>query len=176
MAATVSITETQALTVLRSFILSVVDLDGDHVIRGLTNRVAMPSGDFIEITPILSAPLATTVQDYDRTAGTSLFERDTQFSVQIDCYGSAALDRATLLSILFRSDYACRAFSASGFDMQPLYAGEPRQMPFVTGESQYMERWVFDAVIQMNPVVSAPQDFATSLNVDLLNVDVNYPP
>lgn len=176
MAATVSITETQALTALRSFILSVVDLDGNHVIRGLQNRVAMPSGDFIEITPILSLPLSTTVQTYDRQSGSSLFERDTQFSVQIDCYGSGALDRATALSTLLRSDYACQAFSASGFDMQPLYAGEPRQLQFVTGESQYMERWAFDAVMQMNPVVSVPQDFANALEVGLIDVDVKYPP
>jgi hypothetical protein len=60
--------------------------------------------------------------------------------------------------------------------MQPLYASDARQLQFVTGEAQYMERWGFDAVLQMNPIVSVPQDFADSLTVGLIDVDVVYPP
>lgn len=176
MAATISITESHVLTVLRSFILSLVSLDGDHVIRGLQNRVAMPTGDFIEITPSIASPLATTVETYTPGASTSQNERSTQVSVQVDCYGASAMDNANLLSVMMRSDYACSQFSASGVDMQPLYAGDAHQMPFVTGESQYMERWTFDAVLQANPVISVPQDFADSLEVGLISVDVKYPP
>lgn len=176
MAATVSITESQALTALRSFILSVVDLAPDNVIRGLQNRVAMPVGDFIELTPLLNMALSTDVQTYDRTNNQSDYERSTQITVQVDCYGSLAMDRANTLSILLRSDYACQSFAGSGIDMQPLYAGDARQLQFVTGEAQYMERWGFDAVLQMNPIVAVPQDFADSLKVGLIDVDVVYPP
>jgi hypothetical protein len=176
MPATVSITETQVLTVLRSFILSLVSLDGDHVIRGLQNRVAMPAGDFIEITASLSGPLSTNVQTYAPDNSASLNKRSTQLSVQIDCYGVSAMDNANMLSMMLRSDYACQKFAASGLDMQPLYANDAHQMPFVTGEEQYMERWVFDAVLQFNPVVTVPQDFADSLEVGLIDVDVVYPP
>jgi hypothetical protein len=176
MPATVSITETQVLTVLRSFILSLVSLDGDHVIRGLQNRVAMPAGDFIEITASLSSPLSTNVQTYAPDNSGSLNKRSTQLSVQIDCYGVSAMDNANMLSMMLRSDYACQKFAESGLDMQPLYANDAHQMPFVTGEEQYMERWVFDAVLQFNPVVTVPQDFADSLEVGLIDVDVVYPP
>lgn len=176
MPATVSITETQVLTVLRTFILSLVSLDGDHVIRGLQNRAAMPAGDFIEITASLSAPLSTNVQTYTPSASTSQNERSTQATIQIDCYGVSAMDNANMLSMMLRSDYACQKFAASGLDMQPLYANDAHQMPFTTGEDQYQERWIFDSVIQINPVVSVPQDFADSLEVGLIDVDVVYPP
>lgn len=176
MPATISITETQALTVLRSFILSLVSLDGDHVIRGLQNRVATPAGDFIEITASLSGPLSTNVQTYAPDNSASLNKRSTQLSVQIDCYGASALNNANMLSMMLRSDYACQKFAASGLDMQPLYANDAHQLPFVTGEEQYQERWVFDVVLQINPVVSAPQDFADSLEIGLIDVDVVYPP
>jgi hypothetical protein len=176
MTATVSITETQVLTVLRSFILSLVSLDGDHVIRGLQNRVPMPAGDFIEITASLTSPLSTNVQTYAPDNSASLNKRSTQLSVQIDCYGVSAMDNANMLSMMLRSDYACQKFAASGLDMQPLYANDAHQMPFITGEDQYMERWVFDGVLQINPVVSVPQDFADSLEVGLINVDATFPP
>lgn len=176
MTASVSITESQALAALRAFVLSVVDLAPSNVIRGLQNRVAMPTGDFIELTPILNSALSTDLQTYDRPNGQSDFERSTQMSVQVDCYGVQAMDRANALSILLRSDYACQSFSSSGIDMQPLYASDARQLQFVTGESQYMERWGFDAVLQMNPVVSVPQDFADQLTIGLINVDITFPP
>ncbi len=176
MAATISITETQVFTVLRAFVLSLVDLGPDNVIRGLQNRVAMPAGDFIELTPLLNSALSTNVQSYAPDAYASLNKRATKFTVQIDCYGDLAMDRANLLSMMLRSPYACEQFAASGLDMQPLYADDAHQLPFVSGESQYMERWHFDAAIQINPVVSVPQGFATSLDVGLIDVDVVYPP
>jgi hypothetical protein len=176
MPATVSITETQALTVLRTFILTLVDLDGDHVIRGLKNRAAMPSGDFIAITPLINAPLSTNVETYTPAGSIASNERSTQFNVQIDCYGDLAMDRANMLSMMVRSDYACQQFAASGVDMQPLYATDAVQRPFVSGEAQYIERWGFDAVMQINPVVSVPQQFADSLEVGLIDVDVVFPP
>jgi len=176
MAATVSITETQALTVLRAFILSLVDLDGDHVIRGLKNRAAMPSGDFIVMTPLLNTPLSTNVETYTPAGSLANNKRSTQFGVQIDCYGDLSMDRANMLSIMVRSDYACQQFAQSGLDMQPLYASDAAQRPFVSGEAQYIERWGFDAVMQINPVVTVPQQFADSLDVGLIDVDVVYPP
>lgn len=176
MPASVSITETQALTVLRSFVLSLVDLDGDHVIRGLQNRSAMPSGDFIVMTPLLNAPLATNVETYTPPSSIANNERSTQLRVQIDCYGALAMDRANLLSMMVRSEYACQQFAASGLDMQPLYATDAAQRPFVSGEAQYIERWGFDAVMQINPVVSVPQQFADSLQAGLIDVDVEFPP
>jgi hypothetical protein len=176
MPATVSITETAALTVLRSFIMSLVDLDGDHVIRGLRNRAAMPSGDFVVITPLINVPLSTNVETYTPDGSTASNKRSTQFNVQIDCYGDLAMDRANTLSMMVRSDYACQQFAASGVDMQPLYATDAVQRPFVSGEAQYIERWGFDAVMQINPVVSVPQQFADSLEVGLIDVDVVFPP
>jgi hypothetical protein len=176
MAATISITETQAFTVLRAFVLSLADLSPNNVIRGLQNRVAMPVGDFIELTPLFAGPLSTNVQTYAPNASASNNERSTQFSVQIDCYGDLAMDRANTLSMMIRSPYACEQFAASGIDMQPLYANDAHQLPFTTGEAQYMERWGFDAHLQMNPVVSVPQDFATTLVVGLIDVDVVFPP
>jgi hypothetical protein len=56
-----SITETNLMTALRGFILSVVDCE---VIRTQVNRVAMPVGDFIALTALSGIPLSTNVTTY----------------------------------------------------------------------------------------------------------------
>jgi hypothetical protein len=159
---TPSITETQVFTALRAFLLTIVTCE---VVRAPVNRVAMPLGDFISLTPISNIPLSTNVTTL--TGANNSIKRASQFTIQIDCYGSGAGDRATAITMLLRSDYAFGA--ASGLDIQQLYAGDSRQIPIVDGEGQYAERWSFDAVLQFNPVLTIPQDSAIVLRVDSIN-------
>src|SRR5574337_877886 len=161
--ATVSITESNVLTALRTFILSLVTCE---VVQGLGNRSAMPPTDFIAMTPLSMTIIETNVSTYSDAPGngTQNVMRPTRLDVQIDCYGSTAFDRATIISTMLRSEYACNSFAASGFDVQPLYADDPKQLPFINGEDQYEQRFTFAAALQFNPVVTVPQDFATALN------------
>lgn len=155
-----SITETQVFTVLRAFILTIVSCE---VIRTPVNRAAMPVGPFIALSPTSNVPLSTNVSTFTLT--TQQIKRPSQFTIQVDFYGVGSGDWATAISTLLRNSYACDQFSASGFDIQPLYAGDAHQLPLVNGESQYEERWTFDAVLQFNPVITAPQDSATALSI-----------
>jgi hypothetical protein len=166
MAIAPSITETQLFTALRAFLLTIVDCP---VIRLPVNRVAMPAGDFVGMSPVGEVPLSTNVASY--TDGAKNILRPAQVTIQIDCYGAGARDRASAIATLLRDEYACAQFAASGFDVQPLYAGDAQQMPLVDGEAQYEERWTFPAVLQCNAVVSVPQDSATALQVGLIEAD-----
>jgi hypothetical protein len=166
-----SITEANALTALRTFILSVVDCE---VIRAPANRAAMPAGDFIALTPIFSAGLATNVHSYTDTTKKVL--RSEQFAVQVDCYGASSANRARTVALLFRDDVAVQSFKSSGFDMVPLYAGDAKQMPIISGEEQYIERWTFECVMQLNPVITLTQETANTLEAGLINVDRVYAP
>jgi hypothetical protein len=163
-----TIQESDVLTALRTFLLSLVNCE---VIRGQTNRVPMPKGDFIALTPLLTVQLETPVSTYHdiQYLGTQNIQRSTRFDIQIDSYGASACDRANTISILLRTEYACDQFKASGFDIQPLYGEDPKQIPLITGEEQYLERWTFTAVLQCNPVVSIPQDFADKLIITHFN-------
>src|SRR5450830_1562359 len=119
-----SITETQIFLALRAFVATVVDCE---VIRLPSNRAPMPKGDFIALSPTsntaLSTNVATTIDQQQS------IRRASQFVVQVDCYGAGAGDRATTLSTMLRSQYACEQLAASGLEIQPLYAGDAQQMP-----------------------------------------------
>jgi len=171
---TPSITETQIFTALREFILSVVA--DCEVIRLPNNRTAMPKGAFVAMSPGSNAALSTNVTTYDGENNQRDILRASQFSAQIDCYGAGSSEMATAISMLLRDQYACDKFAESGLDMQPLYAGEPHQMPLVDGEAKYEERWTFEAVLQINPKLTVSQDYADSLEIKLVNVNLAYPP
>ena len=48
-------------------------------------------------------------------------------------------------------------------------------MPLTDSEQQYEQRWMATAVLQFNPVVTVPQDFANALTINLVDVDERYP-
>lgn len=100
----------------------------------------------------------------------------TQVNVQIDVHGPASSEHAQAIATLLRDTYATELFTASGFEIQPLYVNDPKQIPFINGEQQYEERWTLDVVLQANPVVNVQQQFAGSLSVSIVNTERAYPP
>jgi hypothetical protein len=169
-----SIPQAATFTALRNFILSVVPA-GVEVVRAQVNRVSIPVGDFITMTPLMAIELSTPV---DSVSGlTKTISRPTQYTIQIDCYGATASDNAIMLQSLMRDDYAFQAFGlgTSGYDIAPLFAGDARQMPLTTGEAQYLERWTFEIVLQLNTVFTTPQETATGLTVDTISVERAFP-
>lgn len=177
-ALSISISERQTLIVLRSFLLSILD-SAVEVIRGQINRVAEPkAADFVVMTPIMRARLSTNEIDYSDLPGngTRAEMQKTQITVQLDVHGPNSGDNAQIISTMLRDDYACLAMGSMGLEIQPLFADDPRQVPFLNGEDQIEERWVINAQIQINAEVSTVQQFADAAVVGLIDVDAAYPP
>ena len=163
MPATIDITETQIMTALRGFLMSILTPDIE-VIRAQGNKIAMPVGEFVVLTPITITGLSTNVVDYNRTNGQRLDRRASQIRVQIDCFGASAMEMAEKIFILSRSEVGCDYFLSAGIDMQPLYSDDPKQTSMVNGERQYENRWTLEFYAQVNPTVTTPQDFAEELH------------
>jgi len=109
-------------------------------------------------------------------SGTQTILQPTQLTVQLDFHGANSADYVQTFTTVFRDDYAVQGLASSGVDIAPLYTSEPRLLPFLNGEQQIEFRWSVDAVMQVNPVVTIPLQFADSLSVGLTDVDVVYPP
>lgn len=182
MPATIDLTEAQSLTALRSVLLTYLG-PGIEIIRAEINRVPEPKGpDFIVMTPTGRERLSTNVETYSdgflrtpRVPGTVAAMQPTQLTVQLDIHGPASADTVQMLATLFRSRVACELFTATGFAIQPLYAGEAHQTPFLNAAEQFEFRWTMDAVLQANPSVITTQDFAAVVTIGLINVDAKYP-
>lgn len=116
-----------------------------------------------------------TVASQVMAAGTQMLLQPTKVTFQLDVHGPASADNAQIISTTWRDEFAIDQFATSGFDVTPLYASDPHQVPFMNGEQQFENRWVIDLVMQCNPILTVPQQFASALNVDLIEVDAAYP-
>ena len=171
--ATISITQDQLFLAVWTYLTSIIDCP---VIRGLQNRTPEPLGDFIVMTPLFQKRLSTnenSFSDPTPTTGTQNSQQSIQWTVQLDCHGMAAANRAAILTTLLRDSAGCDGLAPL---VQPLYCEDPHQMPFINGEQQYEEVWSIDAVFQYNPVVTTPMQFFATATVGIIEVDVTYPP
>lgn len=94
-------------------------------------------------------------------------EQSTRMTVQLDVHGSKSADYAQIISTLLRSEYAVEQFDSYGFGVVPLYASDPRQMPFMNAQQGFESRWTVDAEMQVRPSVAVPQQAAAELHADL---------
>jgi len=174
--ASISVTESQLYTALRTFLLGLVSCP---VQQSQQNREAMPQGDFILMTGLGAPGLSTDKTTFvpgTSNPGNETHTRSTQWNVQLDFYGPDAADMAALIATSFKTDYAATALAAAAIEIQPLYANDPRQMTIVNAENQYEPRWIVELAFQYNPVVTLPQDFAIGLTVIPAEVDAVFPP
>ena len=240
MSATLSLTESQTLAALRSFLLAILPT-GIEVVTAQDNRVSMPAGpNFVALTPLARERLATNVDsaqdcafngsisgntltvesmilgavtigatlfgpnvlagttitgnatgnggvgtytvNQSQTASTEVMACGTQgmlqatrVTTQLDLYGPNSADYAQIVTTAFRDSYAVDQFVSSGYDVSPLYADDAQQLPLIDAESQYEDRWTIKCILQANPIVTLPQQYASQLNANIIDVDATYP-
>ncbi len=115
-------------------------------------------------------------------AGTEQLQQNMDFHVQLDVHGPLAGDNSFIIGTVYRDergvlifDDACTAIDIPVL-LAPLYAEEPRQVPFVNDQQQYETRYIVILHVQVNQSLQLPQQFADELEADVRNVDVSYPP
>ena len=116
------------------------------------------------------------IADVEMASGQTIVVQETEIVYQLDVHGPNSADNAQRISTLFRDEYAVDIFAALNEDVSPLYADDPRQMPFLNAEQQIETRWIIEAHVQANQTVLIPQQYADSLEVNLVNVEANYLP
>lgn len=96
----------------------------------------------------------------------------TEAVYQIDVHGPHSADNSQIITTIMRSEFGVKEISASG--VTPLFADEPRQVPFLNAEQQYEDRWEVDLHFQINPALLVPQEFADQVKVARVPVDAFY--
>ena len=175
MSATISLTDSDVFTALRTFLTSIL-LAGTEVVQGQDNRVPMPIGDFVTMTAKSNSRIElnhTVYTDPGTNPGSEAYVTPSEFVIQLDFYGTNSAQNAKITESLFRSQSALDSFSNA--NIKPLYADNPVQIPLINGEEQYEQRWKVDAHIQYNPAVTMPQDFAAALTINVISVEATYP-
>ena len=119
----------------------------------------------------------TVIPSRTLAAGVLSMLQPVEVTIQLDVHGPNSADNAHQISTMFRDEYATTAFRGYGHDVTPLYADDPKQIPFINAEKQYEDRWVLEACMQANQaVINIPQQFFDTVVVGLIEVDSHYPP
>lgn len=100
----------------------------------------------------------------------------TKLTIQLEVHGDHSADNAQIISTLMRDEYAYDFFQNLNLNISPLYADDPKQMPFSNEGQQVENRWVIECLVQANITVQIPQQFADRVIIGLINVDVEFPP
>jgi len=176
---TLSITESNALQALGQFLVAVLPT-GTAIVVGQDNRVPLPQAtNYAVMTPITRTRLATNLTEYtDGFPSDPQTRQDTMSTnlmIQVDTFGPLSGDNAQILATMFRSDWGVDQFEAMALGVTPLYTSEPRQMKFLDESHQIQQRWTTDCDVQVDPIVTVPQDFAAELVAGVIEVDAAYP-
>jgi hypothetical protein len=95
-------------------------------------------------------------------------------TVQLDFHSgtngsaSAASDMAQTVSTVLRDEQGVNFFATLAPPLNgvvPLYADDPRYMPFINDAEQYEWRWVLEARFEADQLVSLPQQFFDSATI-----------
>ena len=137
-----------------------------QVIRAQVNRVAMPQGDFVELTEISNVDLEYPRQWYDTTN----LQRDIigpkRLAIQADFYGDSAGDWCAVVKTAWRTAWAVSQFP---YGIAPLYCDDGSESPLITGEEQYKRRWTMMLQLQYNPILVVPQQSANVLKMNIVD-------
>lgn len=161
-----TITEVFSGTLTQGQTLDAIGI-GDGTI--ITNQIDGADGGIGTYTVSVPQTLGASII----SAGAKTVQQDTEAVFQCDLHGDMAVDQCTVLQTLFRDEYGVDFMEP--FGVTPLYADDPRQTAFVTAADQYENRMSIDLHVQINPVVSIPQQFSDGVDLTVVDVDVVYP-
>lgn len=175
---TVTPAQSTLFTKLGDFIEEALTVADVPVIQLPVDRAAMPppSPGFVGMRIMGQSRIMTNLDRWnpqDVNPDAIEIEQAVRLRIQLDCYGAAAGDWAVILSTILRDEYGVSGLAP---ELAPLYVDEPRFAPLVSGEEQYERRWIVEALMQYNPVVSTPMQFADTAEVTTIEVDERYPP
>lgn len=144
-------------------------LYGPAVARGSVITAAGPNANSYTVAPPQAVPAGSKIY-----VGRHAMLQPADLVYQCDVHGPTSSMSAMAIATTFRDDHGCRLFKeASGpLELQPLYADDPRMVPFTNAEAQWEDRWIVDLHVQANIIVTLGQEFADEVVIGLYPVDL----
>ena len=112
-------------------------------------------------------------------SGSQTFIQSSEVVVQCDFHSAdlTAGDLAQVISTTFRDEFATDYFAKLQYPLSlitPLYADDPRQVPFVNAEEQYEWRWVLEVRMEVDQEVFIPFQYADRIVADATSVQADF--
>lgn len=157
------------------------DVPRAAIYAGYQNRESLPANhnEYVVCAITNCIEHGTPVVSYSVNEG-RLVPRVTQLEelvIQIDCYSKKtekARLRAQTVKTVARTPFGVDFFKQYG--ISSLYAEELKNTTVVVDAKQYVQRWMTVLHLSYNHVVELDVDSFNAANVEVVNVDVRFPP
>lgn len=154
---------------VRDMLLHYTTCDLKNVICGYNNRVPLPANnDYIIFTVLNPFRYGTPKVRYKD--GCMVSFQTYRVEVQIDFYGNFAFDRANDIINISRTGFLCDFLKPYG--IQPIACDEAQNLTGVSGESEYVERWMVRLEIDYEKAVSDSQDYFNTVELKNLYTEL----
>jgi hypothetical protein len=142
---------------IREMLKKYTDCQANNILCGYNNNVELPhDNNYIIFTIMNPERLGTPIVKFDPTEFKNSSFQDFRIDVQIDFYGQFAFDRANDIINISRTPFLCEFLKQ--YNIQPIECEEARNLTGVSGEREYVERWMVNLSIDYRDAVSDNQD------------------
>lgn len=149
---------------------------GTGLANGSATVVSQITGPAGGTGTYLITPAQGTVGAALISAGGEALTQGGEWVIQLEVHGPQSAENAITITTLFRDTYAVDTFAALNPAMAPLYADDPKQIPFINDSQQYEDRYIIEAHLQVNQTLTIPQQYMDDVEVTLIDVDATFPP
>ena len=157
---------------VRDMLLKYTDCPADNIFAGYGNRVELPeTNNYIVFTVLNPVRMGTPIIVNNSTsyAGKITSYQDFRLEVQIDFYGDFAFDRANDIINISRTEFLCSFFKS--YNIQPIACDDARNLTGVSGESEYVERWMVRLEFDYRDAVSVSQDVFNTAELNIFETE-----
>lgn len=154
---------------IREMLKKYTDCPADKILAGYNNHVQLPSDNNYIIFTILNPNRTGTpkvIVDNNGFKSYQLF----RLEVQIDFYGDFAFDRACDIVNISRTEFLCEFLKPYG--IQPIACDEAQNLTGVSGEMEYVERWMTRLEFDYQDAVSGNQDWFNTAELNIFETEL----
>lgn len=158
---------------IREMLKKYTDCIPNNILAGYNNRVQLPAdNDYIVFTVLNPFRTGTPIE---RTTATPLQGTVTSYQhfrlpVQIDFYGANSFDRANDIINLSRTSTLCDFFKQ--YNIQPIAADDAQNLTGISGEQEYVERWMVQLEVEYTDVYSTKQDVFEEVSLNIFETEL----
>lgn len=153
-------------------LIQYTDCPANNIFVGYGNRVELPQdNNYIVFTILNPVRTGTPIVKNSSTPniGKVTSYQDFRLPIQIDFYGNFAFDRANDIINISRTDFLCSFFKP--YNIQPIACDDARNLTGISGEDEYVERWMVSLEIDYRDAVSVSQDVFNTAELNIFETE-----
>lgn len=158
---------------IREMLKAYTDCPQTNILAGYNNHVELPPDNnyiiFTILNPFRDGTPIVRMESNEENGMVLKSYQDYRVEVQIDFYGDFAFDRACDIVNISRTEFLCEFFEP--FGIQPVACDNAQNLTGVSGEMEYVERWMVRLEIDYRDAVSVNQDWFNTASLNIFETE-----